>query len=242
MNRTRILLVTHTRYVASLCLGLVIAVGFSAEAASGESSYPPSDVIGLSPDGVAYARSYSELFDGQILVPHEKAVGTFVVQNDSDATGYLHIRMTAVDIPDGDVLDALTMTVSTPEEVGEPRRLSDADPCLVLLEALPLAPREGVSVQSVLALGGLTATRGQHVPIGFALQVLLSDRPGTDDDDCRTVQSSPAPPTDDIAATGFAGIGIPVAGAAGLIVAGGVLVAWFRRRRDKTPTAVSSDD
>jgi hypothetical protein len=241
MNRTGSL-PRQARSVASLCLGLVVAVGFSVEPAWGESSNPPSDVIGLSPDGVAHARAYSELFDGRILVPREKAVGTFVVQNDSDATGYLQIRMTAVDIPDRDVLDALTMTVSTPEQVGEPRRLSDAGPCLVLLEALPLAPREGVRVQSVLALGDLTGTRGQNAAIGFALQVLLSESAGDDNDDCSTVQSSPVPPNDGIAATGFAGIGVPIAGAAGLIVSGGVLVAWFRRRRGKTSTAGGSDD
>lgn len=200
-----------------------------------------AEIVEVSGDGIVYTREYSGLFDGQILVPEGKATDSFVVRNDGGTLGYLRVLLTAVAVPNPDVLSALTISASTTADSGEPLPVSAVRPCLALLTAKPIAPGESVRVTSVLALGNLTATQGQGIPIAFRLKVLLSERADQNDDGCPVAESSPTAPEEHLAATGLTEIWGACAAGVVLMAVGSTLAVWLNRRGARRSESVGND-
>ena len=216
-------------------LGIVVCATTLVPAGPGRavgSPPPPApDLVAVSGDGHVYTREYSRLFDGHILVPDERASDTFVVRNSGETSGYLRIVLTAVDIPNQDARDALTISVATAAHPGILRPVADARPCLTLLAGPAIAPGQSLGVTTVLAMGDLTGTRGQHVPIGFRLQIMLSESADQNADGCPLAASPPTVPGDDLAKTGLTGVDGAAVAATALIAVGSALAVWFNRRR-----------
>ena len=217
-------------YLSLLCVGALTTMGVPADAALAAGSHPSSDIVEVSRDGLVYARDYSELFDGRLLVPRGSARDTFVVKNTGSTSGFLRIVLTAVAIPDRAVLHALTISAGTPGRPGALLPVAVAQPCLALMGGRLLAPGQSVQVVSELALGDLTATTGQHASIAFALEILLSERVGQDDEGCPVAQTMPSVPGAPLADTGLSVAGSVGSIALALIVVGGALAVRFRRR------------
>ncbi|MFI5060202.1 MAG: hypothetical protein ACHP7F_02050 [Actinomycetales bacterium] len=223
------------RWVALVSVAALAALMVPAAPALATGSHPSSDVVEVSRDGVVYHRDYSGLFDGRLLVPGGKAEDTFVVKNDGGSRGFLRVILATVDIPNRDVFHALTISAGTPDHPGRMLPVSVARPCLTLLEGQQLTPGQSVPVVSELALGDLTATAGQGVPIKFQLQILLSESDDRGEAGCPVSQSAPFEPGATLAATGFA-VAASVGGIAVLLVGvGGALTVWSGRRRSKMP-------
>lgn len=223
----------RARYPALFCVVALSAVGLPAESAVASGSHPSSDIVEVSHDGRAYARDYSGLFDGRILVPRGKAADTFVVKNGGETPGFLRIVLATVEIPDRDVFHALTISAGTPGHPGRLVPVSVARPCLTLLKGRVLMPGQSVQVVSELALGDLSATAGQNVSVAFGLQILLSEMDDLADEGCAVAHSTPTRPGQHLAATGLAVEGVVGWAALVLIAVGGVGAAWFGRRRTK---------
>jgi hypothetical protein len=229
-------------YLAGLWIGVAAVVGIPASPAVAGALQASAGVVEVSGDGIVYIRDYNGLFNGQILVPQGKATDSFVVRNDGDSRGYLRVVLTAVDIPNRDVLDALTISASTTTRPGTPVLVSAVQPCLTLLSGQPIASGHSVRVNSELALGNLTATHGQGVSIGFRLEVLLSERADQNADGCPIAESTPAVPGGHLAATGLTGLwGVGAAGVM-LMAVGSALAVWLSSRGARRRESVGNDD
>lgn len=234
------------RAVARGCLlllttGLLIGTGGPALADNG--AEPAPHIAEVSPDGMTYTRSYSGLFDGNILVPRGTATDSFLVKNNGTTRGYLRIVLTSVEIPNLDVLHALTISAGTTEQPGRPLPVSAARPCLTLLEGASLPAGQSVQVRSVLGLNDLSGTDGQNGAIEFSLEVLLSESPAQNDDTCPGDRPSPGPiaeahpaPPGALAATGLARAGTVTMVAAAALALGSALALWRRRRHSTSPS------
>ena len=218
-------------YLAGLGIAVCAMTLVPAGPGRAVGSPPSPDLVAVSGDGHMYSREYSRLFDGHILVPDERASGTFVVRNNGETSGYLRIVLTAVEIPNQDALDALTISVATAAHPGILLPVADARPCLTLLAGPTIAPGQSLGVTTVLAMVDLTGTRGQRVPIDFRLQIVLSDSADQNADGCPLAGSSPTVPDDDLAKTGLTGVGGAAVAATALIAVGSALALWFDRRR-----------
>ena len=216
--------------------------GIPASPALAAAPPPTADIVEVSGDGIVYTRDYTGLFNGRILVPEGTATDSFVVRNDGHTAGYLRVVLTAVEIPNRDVLDALTISASTATQPGKPVPVSAVHPCLTLLSGQPIAPGHSVRVNSELTLGNLTATRGQGVPIRFHLEVLLSERADQNADGCPIAESTPTVPGGHLASTGLTGMW--GAGAVGvtLMAMGSAMAVWLKRRGAGRPESVGNDD
>ena len=219
--------------LAGLCIVVCAMTLVPAGPGRAVGSPPSPDLVAVSGDGHVYTREYSRLFDGRILVPDERASDTFVVRNNGETRGYLHIVLTAVEIPDQYTLDALTISVATAAHPGILLPVADARPCLALLAGPAIAPGQSLGVTTVLAMGDLTGTRGQRVPIDFRLQIALSESADQNADGCPLAGASPTVPDDDLAQTGLTGVGGAAAAATALIAGGTALTVWFKRRRGR---------
>lgn len=218
---------------AAALAGLWIAgavVAGSATPALADVTGTPADLVAVSGNGVIYTREESGLFDGRFLVPDGTATDSFSVRNDGATSGYLRVVLTSVRIPDRFVLDALTISSSTTARPGRSMPLSAAQPCLTLLAGQPIAPGQGVRVTTALALGDLTATRGQGVPIAFRLEVLLSERARQNASGCPVAEASPPPRGGGLASTGLTGMWGASAAGVSLLAAGSALTGWRARR------------
>lgn len=220
--------------LVTLLTGLLVAgVAFSAAPPATGQTDPPASTSGfvdVSGDGLAYSAQYTGLFDGDILVPEGTATDSFVVRNDGATPGYLRVILTKVVVPSRDVLNSLAISASSTPHPGEFLPVSGARPCLTLLTGQRIAPGQSVRVNSVLALGNLTATDGQGIPISFRLQVLLSESVGQNAVGCPVAVSSPSVPSGHLASTGFTGLWGSVAGGVSLMTVGAALALWHNRR------------
>jgi LPXTG-motif cell wall-anchored protein len=210
----------------------VVVAGFSgmtaAPTAAGGHASP--DIVEVSSADAPYARDYRGLFDGRVLVPREPAEDAFDVRNAGDSLGYLRIALADVDIPDRDVLDALTIVVAASGRPGVPAAVATAKPCRILLSDVPVRPGQTVRVDVGLMLGDLAGTNGQNSSIRFRLQVLLSQSAEQGSERCPTGDRASESSLHDLPATGLSTAGVGGVAAA-LVLAGVGALALQRRRR-----------
>lgn len=219
-----------------VAIGAMFATAFLLAAPAAASGAGP-DVVAVSGDGVTFTRDYRDVFGTSILVPRGTASDTFFVRNTGNSAGILRLVLTNVNVPDGSVLQALTLSTGTADVPGTPINVSDASPCITTLQGQPLAAGQTVQVTSQLTLGDLTGTTGQNVPIDFSIQVELSDRRTAASTECAATgipPTSPVPPSSPsnpgLSETGLSIIVTAVTGAA-LLAAGTTILSLRRSRR-----------
>jgi len=160
---------------AAVALAFAVAAGAGSSAAGVDAAAPELYVLTAQSDSVV--RNSHPLFDGSILVPLATAHDRFAVQNGSGGIAYLRIALTTVDVPDDGLRRALTLGVSTARASGPVVPLDSSGSCVTVLTGQPVAPGASVDVDAALALGDLTGTSGQSIPIGFSLLVILDADP-----------------------------------------------------------------
>ena len=159
------------RIAATLTIvGASIAFGVVAPASA-------SEEILVSLDGVTWSSSlpHALFVDAAELIPLSTRTTTVYLKNSSPSAGYLRLSVRNVGNVTTDYARALSLKTIARGYPGVSVTVSDALPCLVLINALRLDPGQSVAVTSILRLGDLVGKVGQNQHLDLEMNVSLSE-------------------------------------------------------------------
>jgi len=217
--------------------GVVVAVGAVQTSAPAQSvTGADSGAVSVSPDGQAFTRTFSGLFDGVILVPRGASEETFFLRNTATESGYLHVGLTDVGASSPDMREGLSVQIGLPGQVSEEVSLEAGEQCVSMIAGAPVSGMKMVPIHARIVLGDLIGTEAQDQSVTFSLRFVMTKEPAADGCIASPPTGTPtSPPSARPPALGGTGAAIPVLVAAvGVgLVATGTAALLSRRKRSK---------
>jgi hypothetical protein len=131
----------------------------------------------VSLDGVTWSNTlpHALFADAAELIPLGTRSTTVYLKNSSPTAGFLRLSVRNVGGVRTEYAQALSLRTVARGYPGVPIAVSDAQPCLVLIDALRLDSGQSVAVTSILQLGDLAGKTGQNEQLDLEMNVSLSE-------------------------------------------------------------------
>jgi hypothetical protein len=229
-----------TRTAVSLALAAVGAVTLSLAAAVPAHAAPPEVLV--STDGFTFAPTLShDLFDLDLLVPGESLEASLWVRNPGTSAGLMRIMVDSL-VVDSDAFRTGVTLTATEGGNSTSAPLGDLDACAVVVAPLTVPAGGDVRIDLEVRMSEtLTGLEGQAGDATLGLRVAMRDAvagPFPPGDACVASAADPAPAGDGLAFTG-ARLIVPTLIVAFVLLVGGILFLFIRRRRSDEETEES---